>query len=562
MNKMKDITNNKYTEKVAYKGVLRIVGQIVNKIDDKEPVGYMIFVEKTFKIMACNIVQTVAMMKKYKFSNAELANGDKITCIENAISRLPKYNTKAVALEPNKFIILGKIFVDGVDKGYRLLNTSGKIVSLQTADIIKLVTEKNGEVVNGKIIEGRYISAIKGEFPKIERTKAQQMIDEHKLSSKESIRWRNTKFREKVEKILHDNACNCSLHGNKRRAYINTQYKQNGLKIYPGLNVDLETFIKVIVKEVLPKYSTEENINKALKLYDAYNRSSRSGYIPLIIFSQLLCKDENIIKESTLNFKRYFINNVKGRRRLSFVQNNIKELKTLNIDGCLDHILDLVDGIKYESTDSKDFNYGQLNKPNQMLALGYSIEDTNYTCRDVGVNRKYQTVVIERMLPYTDEFTNIAHHLGDLLIPANVYQMLNKFWVDCDSTEKEEQYEIKAEVMMAVLACYNAGVVEKFKEKFEKDFPFLEYILPSIDDIDYNLDDSIKMYYMSGGNLAYNDKGELINIKSKYGLDIAVDFSSIIDDLASTVGMITSSRVSQADVDTYIGLIRNAVIFD
>ena len=73
-------------EKIHYLGDLRIVGQVVENLSDKDPIGYVVMTEKTQKFKMYTIEQTKALLNKFKFVNAAIENGN-ITNTECAMSR-------------------------------------------------------------------------------------------------------------------------------------------------------------------------------------------------------------------------------------------------------------------------------------------------------------------------------------------------------------------------------------------------------------------------------------------------------------------------------------------
>ena len=103
-------------EKVHYLGDLRIVGQVVEQVTDKEPIGYVVMTEKTQKFKMYTVGQTMVLLQKFKFVNAAIKNG-KIVNTECSMERMPKFNTNMNVIGNYGIIILGEI-VDGGQKSW------------------------------------------------------------------------------------------------------------------------------------------------------------------------------------------------------------------------------------------------------------------------------------------------------------------------------------------------------------------------------------------------------------------------------------------------------------
>lgn len=128
--KNETLGNNSNTrEKIHYLGDLRIVGQVVENLSDKEPIGYVVMTEKTQQFKMYTVGQTMVLLQKFKFVNADIQNG-KIVNTECSMERMPKFNTNMQVVGNHGIIILGEI-VDGTSKiGYRAMDTNARVVDL------------------------------------------------------------------------------------------------------------------------------------------------------------------------------------------------------------------------------------------------------------------------------------------------------------------------------------------------------------------------------------------------------------------------------------------------
>lgn len=105
--------------------------------------------EKTQQFKMYTVGQTMVLLQKFKFVNADIQNG-KIVNTECSMERMPKFNTSMQVVGNHGIIILGEI-VDGTSKiGYRAMDTNARVVDLSEDDLLKC----SMPIINAKILSG------------------------------------------------------------------------------------------------------------------------------------------------------------------------------------------------------------------------------------------------------------------------------------------------------------------------------------------------------------------------------------------------------------------------
>lgn len=211
---LKGHPNTKVIEKTKYKGELRILG-IIND-SSKKTIGYVIFVEKTFQNKSFTIEQTKELLKRFKFSNAQL-DGDKIVNTECSMDKLYKYlvnpNGQMICNDTRKTII-GQLMFNNEKIGYKLTDCTGRVISIKSAEINSIIknsiNNRDNLFVNASVKEvsanSYIVSAIKEPFTTIEVVKGEEAKQIEKSPNKQ---WRLDrrlykvmfKYLEKVRKL-------------------------------------------------------------------------------------------------------------------------------------------------------------------------------------------------------------------------------------------------------------------------------------------------------------------------------------------------------------------------
>ncbi len=263
----KELSNkSKVVEKVDYRGDLRIIGKIVYSLQDKDTIGYVVMVEKNRVLKSYTVEQTIILLKKFQFVNAKLEDG-KIVNIECSSDRLVKFDTNLRVLDKNKITILGEISDKDDEKsvGYRIFDSNCKVVDVSEKELLDLLNI-GYELVNGKTVNRNnknYISGIKTDFTKIEKSKADNL---KKLSKNMEIR--NQRHREKLyiytkyfmrEKALSVKDIGDTHNVLTRSMMIKTKRSDGCYYYYPKKEAE------ILIKEVISKYVTKEDDRKLLQ---------------------------------------------------------------------------------------------------------------------------------------------------------------------------------------------------------------------------------------------------------------------------------------------------------
>lgn len=585
-------------EKIHYLGDLRIVGQVVENLFDKDPIGYVVMAEKTQKFKMYTIEQTKALLNKFKFVNATIENGN-ITNTECAMNRMPKFNTQMCVIDNFGILILGEI-VDGKSTvGYRAMDTNGKIVDLRESDIIKLASSTN--IINAKIVNrdnGQIVSAIKSEFTKIEKHKIKELSTKDN-DTKES-KWRKEMRVKKYisEYIPHalrytftgkGSAFNSKLFYNNSNTDYSISYvdldretrilikevykKENGFNIHPD---DLE-LLKRLVKELPHKkvlgrqnpgegYVAITNFDKyyflALAQFGLYNKSIRdrldSGYIKHNIdLNKVIVK----LKENGHASKIL----LKTAKELTLASNSLNK----KIDVSCKH-------------PEREFKTCQFTKAEDIAQLGFAVvpQNRNYVFETkTGLKKKLKFIgdVLDDwkfLNSDYEKYKKTARCLGDILTVAYIHKLAEKYlrYVNNQDREYLSTKETLAyiEMLIAIAYLYESISVKSFVDDHKSILEDIGVNIPDYDEIsrtDYKLSQDLKLYYESGYNVFYSDSNnykykhkylsdaKLINYR-QLGPKHNIIHEKLQGELASIVCMITSDNCSAEIVDKCIGKLR------
>lgn len=543
---MSEVLNGKpkQLEKVAYMGELRIIGQIVENIQSKELLGYLIMTEKTHQMKPYTTEQTKWLIQKFKFVNAELNSTGQIINTECAMDKLPKFNKNIVLLENNKAIILGKIFKNDKADGFRVLSPKGIITDISEKELFTLL-DKGITFVNVKVVNkdsGKpYISAIKKEFTRIEKSEVSNDEEIEILSS--SARYRRAR---KVEKIIDAS----------ERVLKNlfTSYKLNGavylLKTNATRfgNADRKKVIEILVKEII------DDKNMALKIMKAYtnkelhfledihidcneniarfNNKDVVADTTIFLLMQLVVDESKIdnIREHLPYMLSYSYNRVQLKASIEYMH---KSYKVLVEKGLITPRFQLIfDEALKHAEDTYNLRYKKVKRINSKKELvelrfrsaetinnmGLSIADVSK--RGTIIDKTYIRYLVD-YIPNYSEYKKMSQCLGDLMLIARIEAVLkyytknancDKYWrysdLSCEplcniqygdlcdnkkytyeldeemksriSEEKETTLGI-AEMLLAVLAIYRPDIAEKYLKHLKKYIPEAYNMLPGFD---------------------------------------------------------------------------------
>lgn len=603
---------NKYIEKVHYIGDLRIVGQVVNKISDENPIGYVIMVEKTRQFKMYTVEQTVQLLKKFKFVNAELTC-NKVENTECSMKRMPKFNTNMQVIDNFGVIVLGEIIVDGKKLGYRVMDTQARIVDLSENDMIAL-SDKNTQIINAKVTNNtsqkRYISAIKGEFTKIEKSKVPEINSDAFDKSKASLR-EEQHVRKLIDKITVA-AMHWLLCDDSEILVVGTVNSSRLMKDGEtvGTYFDLAKETNIILKEVLTEANGVvlsdkdkqilKNIKKRNKViksdclnceYTLENDEDKLYIASLLqfmlnnkefgsskIFHSKWCQDL-IHKGKKLEFKR--VNELKKQGLLS---DSLAGMKYHIHLGTTMFKEKAPGGEEYEKKlKEKMFSTTDFRSGENCAQLGFAINNAMRNHKYTTLTGCHKTLLyigdaFDKYLnyePHNELYTEIkkrARCLGDMLSVIYILKLLD---IETSDDRKKNTYlnekfrRASIEMIVSIAYLYNSESMHYFVENYlldKLDKYVIDIELPNFDDVsqtDYKLSDELKLYYTSGFNVFLSD-AEYYNYKKEYlmkstyinyrqlGNSHDIKHELIQGELGSIVNMITGSQYCDAETVEYM----------
>jgi hypothetical protein len=353
--------NRKVIEKVEYKGEYRIVGTVWS---GKNKVGYAIIDIKTFALKLFTAVQTVELLKRYKFENAELT-GIEIKNTECSMDRLLKFDTNQNVIGNLGITILGKVYGDkDIVLGFRAMDSSGKVVDISEKDIITISKRTPNGLLNAKQVPNPsgepFVSAIKGNFKRIDKVSVEETVEIKNLSQERAVFMKEQHsiyLKRNLYKLFHE-----LIH-------------YGGIK--PFKSKDKKLAIKRISKEfILPMYPTlrdakdspaEDIVTAALVLYVANNEDS----------VKQLGKDIKLIPPNNVNnivFRHYGMD----KNKYNIIDANILKIvadldKTGDAITYFKHRNDILEGKMYK-VEEDAYNI----KHPTLLRLVLSLRNTRY----------------------------------------------------------------------------------------------------------------------------------------------------------------------------------------
>ena len=161
----------KYVEEISYVGDLRLVGLVYQDKNstNSDPIGYVVFVEKTNQTRTVQLPVLLSMYARYKFSNIEIGSTKQptfadIVCTECAKEKLLRFTMERgtlASIDGNSMYIIGTIFDEKDRKqGYRVLTNMGKVADISMEDTKKYMqtgvqisnmhTDKEGNISSNK----------------------------------------------------------------------------------------------------------------------------------------------------------------------------------------------------------------------------------------------------------------------------------------------------------------------------------------------------------------------------------------------------------------------------
>lgn len=583
--------NAKVSEKVHYKGELRIVGQVVNQLSDKDPIGYVIMVEKTQQFKMYTVEQTKALLNRFKFVNAALEGG-KIVNTECSMNRMPKFNTNMQVIGNPGVIILGEIVEGGRKVGYRAMDTNAKIVDIEEHEVVRL--HGNGiEIINAKIVtrgsnSTPTVSAIKSEFTKIEKSKLAEMMPKKVTKAQ---KWRNEQH---VNKILRYMASvvltqmfTCKT---IERVNFSDNWAWRESEDMYGRWVEPLKEYRIFCKEVATpanSCATTDKDKEILKAVSNMPRQDRFNYCKermsnetkwfMLAFLQVALNNKSVYDRTIYQLKKHryglhfdipkeFVD--KGLACASFkalvieakkIHENAKELREAS-------------GRRLLNSDmNKMFKTKTFTSGKEMAQLGFTISEDNRDLRYTTDCGYHKTLLYlgDMIGDGYSKYRNASRCLGDLVSIAYVEKLLSKL-ENGDSYIGEEDMITSMIMIISIAYMFNSEAMKLYVEDAKSLLEYHLSELPNYDEIagiDYKLNNWLTMYYASGFNVFLNDDAvyqykhthlahsEIINYR-QLGVQHDIQHEMLQNDFASVVSLVTPSSVSGEDVTRLIGKLR------
>lgn len=606
--------DTKYNEKIHYIGDMRIVGQVVNFIEDKEPIGYVVMVERTQQFKMYTVGQTKVLLEKFKFVNADIENG-KIVNTECSMTRMPKFDTDMNVIGNFGIIILGELNNGTTKIGYRAMDTNAKIVDLSEAELIKLGSS-GSTIINAKIVQSdnkkHYISGIKKEFTKIEKAK----LNEHKEEKKQTNPYIKKLHAEKLRYRLLPSTIRWGL-TSKEITLINDKWYSRRMKdsFVDGTYLSIEREVKIIVKEI---YGTNEygitlsdgdkvilkKIVKEMPRKSLLNETTYAGDNERMLFfalAQFILNNEeaynNLIRSlkvvgskdvcSSVRYRQFNVERVarlvKGGYAGKALKKAAAELELMNREADKSFEETLSKAMKKEFT-TTTFISGK-----DSAQLGFAVDISNKDMKyitNTGMEKslKYIAEYFNNGMTYDGDYEQLYSKyksmstcLGDILAVANVHKLLGKEMDYVAFGEDEylpsKQILASIEMIIAIAYLYNSVAMKEYVEQFKNDLEVVGVNIPDYNEIsstDYKLSSELKLYYSSGFNVFLNDNEYISkSYKREYlknatfinyrqlGIKHEIVHPMLQNELASIVTMVTSDEHCDAEtVERYIGRIR------
>lgn len=575
----------KQVEKIHYKGDLRIIGQIVNTLHDKEPIGYVIMTEKTRQFKMYTVPQTMSLVAKFKFVNAELQNG-KLVNTECAMDRLPKFDRGMRVIGNFGILILGEIIEKDRTAGYRVMDSHGRVVDLLESEL--LVYSRTTPILNAKIVtrnDKMIISAIKSEFTKIEKSQAIQMCGKKAktaawIREKHNTKWLNTI----LPGILY-----YYIIGNKGEI-INDRGFARTSDGYSYIDIDRE--IRIMSKELFtPKYgiNLSENDQRIIKElmtlprkgligrrvrgagYEQFDDSTR---IVMTFMAQFVLNNPENVK----NIQKFISSHARRGTAFGFKYQSLIESKEFKrfAGAKLKSLVDWIEkyranylksGSLYNSgEDARAFKTTKFCTAEDIAQLGFTINKA-----DSGV--KYTTKTnFHKTLLYLgdiigigyDDYKKASRCLGDLISIAYIKKLL----ANPNYCAHIMDRAVVIEVLITLAYMFNSKAMKLFVYCNEDAIRAEGVEIPNFDDlanVDYQLPREITLYYTSGYNVFLKDnysytKRHLVNANiinyRQLGVSHIINHPLLNDDLVGTLAMVTSDNCSVEELQNVVGKLR------
>lgn len=531
-------SSRKPTEKVENRGTFRIVGQVFDEKSNKV-VGYGVIDVKNCKLKLCTTKQTLALLSRYEFENAEVDRGTgKIVNTECSMDRLLKFDTKENVIGNAGVTIIGRIYKNNVSNGFRILNERGSVLDVSDKTLLKVTGfGKTIPILNDKIVsrddsEEKFISAIKREFKRID------IVEEYGLNQyyEEEKRIAELNHKNYLEKLLNIYTKRIMRELTSERRII-----RNGkAKVFKDL--------KIVKAEYLDVKHPDIAKNNKLTIYEKLDLA-----ILVDLANGKLKSSRNPYKEINAEYRSHYYNNGEFCKVLNGFSNNVinycDELGEEDVFNFMQEANTVINGkvfkvdmqtskvvspilrqllnklrnkrvkfeLKHKVKDVKfntgDFDFGSVQ----------GIEELGYTVNKNKVGQSFKSPIyaeghtkkllflLNKCGIPTDKEDFVLDELncfGDAELMRRIKKWLDEEKVAKQKAEKDATYgrfswelapeacRIKAEAYLFVLAVNNLALA-KFTNELHGNFSNLP--LEEINKEKFNLNADDTLFYKSGG---------------------------------------------------------------
>lgn len=167
----------KIVPKEKKRGVFRLIGVVIPDLNRAETIlGYVLLDVQNYKPVSVTAEQFITVLKNYTFENVLWDEKSKtIISTESNVKdykkKVMQFNSNLTVIGNKGYTILAKI-ISGDEIGYKVLDYNLKVVDVREADLIQTVESNKVPLLNAKIVEGSYISALKDKFQEIQKEKS------------------------------------------------------------------------------------------------------------------------------------------------------------------------------------------------------------------------------------------------------------------------------------------------------------------------------------------------------------------------------------------------------
>ena len=491
----------------------RIVGRV---LEEKKLLGYVILNENIKKAIVVTNEQMSGLFQQTDFVNAEYIDGQ-VRCTENATDRLPKFtkDLKPVETKPSLFI-LSKLVKEknGEVVGFRVINSNDCITNkaireynLTYDEFVKMILSGTN-VVNAKLVNGKTIKAIKGNF--------EETVLEESKEVKKKVSPSDMRKKQHLKKIVY--CAMTKINRGRDNHFYRISYNSTGESFYVLNN--LNYLMKEVYQEKRDKFD-DSDYECMTKLYMALKLLLKKYNVVETLGDIRDKKDRELAENYMFAFCTYLFDAFDkdisilqrySRHRAWCVEHNVGSKK-------LKGTFDLITQKEYNQAIKNKKLYWQyptsFNLKEDLEALGYTL----YAEKDkMELNQAtYYKVFSRRKLKYLDfsnfeEFRKESYCVGDYLIPYNIISSIVWLGKNKSKYKAEEIKEFLAmiELKLAILALYNPEKAKLVKDICTNDGKDTKnwYFLPNFDyesPASFNKRDDDAVFYRSAFHVLETD---------------------------------------------------------